>query len=66
MKDIGVHALLFLVVSTAIVAMSAFFSESADGPALHSLPRRLVVFVFGCAVLAGLMLLVEGTFAAVS
>jgi hypothetical protein len=64
-RDLGVHLLLFLLVSTVIVAMSAFFSEPHDGAALRSLPRRLLVFAVGCAILAGVMLLVEGTFAAV-
>ena len=66
MTDIGVHLLLFLIVSVAIVLMSAFFSEADDARALAAFPRRLLVFVFGCGVLSGVLLLVEHTFARVS
>lgn len=65
MKDIGVHLLLFLVVSVAIVLMSAFFSEADDGKALRSLPRRLFWFVVGCGILCGVLLVVEHAFARV-
>jgi hypothetical protein len=65
-SDLLIHLLLFGVVSFAIVLMGSFFSETDDARALRSLPRRLAVFLFGCAVLAGIMLAVEHTFAAVS
>lgn len=66
MKDISVHVLLFLVVSFAIVLMSAFFTEAEDGKALKSFPRRFVVFVVCCAILSGILLVLEHTFARVS
>ena len=65
MKDIGFHLLLFVAIGIVIVTISAFFAEMEDGPALRSLPRRLVVFFAGCALLAGLMLLAEHTVASV-
>lgn len=65
MKDIGVHALLFALVSAAIVLSSAFFAEQEDRSALASFPRRYLVFVLGCAFLAGVLLLVEATFASI-
>lgn len=60
------HVLYFLVLSFAIVVMSAFYSEPDDGPALHSIPRRYVVFVAACGLVAGIMLLLERLFASVS
>jgi hypothetical protein len=63
--DPAVHILLFVVISAAIVLMSAFFSESEDVRALKGMPRRLAVFVVGCAVLTALMLVCEHTFASV-
>jgi len=58
-KDLGLHLLLFSVVALGIVLMSAFFSEERDGPALASLPRRLLVFFVGCAILAGVLIFFE-------
>ena len=66
MNDLGTHLLLFLVISTVIVMMSAFFSEREDGPALRSFPRRFVYFLVGCGLLTGLMLAAEATLASVS
>lgn len=65
MRDLGFHLGLFLVLATAIVTLSAFFAEAEDAPALRSVPRRLLVLVLGCAVLAGLILLAEHTVASV-
>ena len=59
------HVLLFLALSVPIVVMSAFYSEPNDEPALRSLPRRYVVFVVSCAVVALIMLLLETLFASV-
>jgi hypothetical protein len=59
---IGAHVGLFLVLSLAIVVMSAFYSEAEDGPALRSVPRRYGVFVAACAVVAGVMLALEYAF----
>ena len=65
MNDIVVHLLLFTLVSAAIVMMSAFFSEQEDRRALASFPKRVLVFVLGCSVLAALLLAVESTFASI-
>ncbi|MCB9916236.1 MAG: hypothetical protein H6828_13995 [Planctomycetes bacterium] len=66
MKDLGTHVVLFLVISAAIVLMSAFFSETGDRAALRSFPKRLVYFLGGCALLTALMLAAEATLAGVS
>ena len=65
MNDLGTHLLLFVLISAAIVLMSAFFSESEDTPALRAFPKRLAVFIVGCGVLTAIMLAFEHTFAAV-
>lgn len=62
---LALHVALFLVVAIAIVAMGAFYSEADDRRALRSVPRRLLVFLFGCAVLVAIMLLLEHTVASV-
>jgi hypothetical protein len=59
------HVLFFLLLSLAIVVMSAFYSEPEDAPALRSVPRRYGVFVLACAVIAVVMLLLERVFASV-
>lgn len=59
------HIGFFLVLSLAIVVMSAFYSEVEDGPALSSIPRRYAVFVGACAVVAVVMLTLEALFASV-
>lgn len=64
MNDLGVHLLLFLVASAVIVLMGAFYSEAADGKAFRAFPRRLLVFLAGCAVLVAVVLVCEHTFAA--
>jgi len=66
MNDLGTHILLFLFVSFVIAAMSAVFAEPDDKKALRSVPRRFVMFVFGCGVLTAIMLASEHWFAAVS
>lgn len=66
MNDLWVHLLLFVILSAVIVLMSAFFSEPEDGPALRSFPKRLVVFLVGCGILTGVLLLFEHTLASVS
>jgi hypothetical protein len=65
-NDLWVHLGLFTVLSAVIVLMSVFFTEPEDGPALRSFPRRFVVFLVGCAVLAGLLLILEHTLASAS
>jgi hypothetical protein len=63
--NLGAHIAFFLVLSFAIVILSAFYSEVEDGPALRSVPKRYAVFVGACAVVAGVMLLLEYLFASV-
>jgi peptidoglycan/LPS O-acetylase OafA/YrhL len=63
MNDVLVHALLFALVSAVIVLLGSFHSEAEDGRAYRGYPRRLMVFLFGSAVLAGVMLVCEHTFA---
>jgi hypothetical protein len=63
MSELVPHILFFLAVSVPIVVMGAFFSESRDGPALRSVPRRYAIFVLSCAAVAGLMLFAEFFFA---
>ena len=65
MTDIGIHVLLFALIGAGIMAMASFYSETADGPALRGLPRRFVVFVIGCGILAALMVVAEHTVASV-
>ena len=65
MNGLLVHVLFFLILSLAIVVMSAFYSEAEDAPALKSVPRRYRVFVAACAVVAVVMLVLEHFFASV-
>jgi hypothetical protein len=62
---LGAHLAFFLVLSLAIVILSAFYSEAEDGPALRSVPKRYAVFVGACAIVAAAMLLLEHLFVAV-
>jgi hypothetical protein len=62
---LGAHLAFFLVLSLAIVILSAFYSEAEDGPALRSVPRRYLVFIGACALVAGVMLVLEQLFIAV-
>lgn len=64
MNDLGVHIALFLAISVAIVTLGSFYSEPDDAKALRGLPRRLLTFVIGCAILAAIVLVCEHTFAA--
>jgi hypothetical protein len=59
------HLAFFLVLSLAIVVMSAFYSEPEDARALRSVPRRYAMFVVACAVIAAVMLVLERVFASV-
>ncbi len=65
MSGLLVHAGFFLVLSLAIVVMSAFYSEPVDELALRSVPRRYLVFVGACAGVAVIMLVLEALFARV-
>ena len=62
--NIFAHVGFFLMLSLAIVVMSAFYSETQDGPALRSIPRRFAVFVGACGVVAVVMLVLGALFAA--
>ncbi len=66
MNDSVVHILLFLLLSAVIVLMGAFYAEPDDARALRSYPRRLLVYLVGCGVLAGILLVAEYTVASVS
>jgi hypothetical protein len=63
--SVAIHIALFLCVSAAIVVMGAFYADAEDGPAFRSLPRRAWHFVFGCAVLAAVLIACEHLFAGV-
>lgn len=65
MNDLPLHLLLFAVAATVIVIVSAAFSETDDRAALRIVPRRLLYFVAGCAVLTAVMLVLEHTVASV-
>lgn len=62
---LGAHLAFFLILSLAIVVLSAFYSEAEDGPALRSVPRRYAVFIGACAIVAGVMLALEHLFVAI-
>lgn len=59
------HLGFFLALSLAIVVMSAFYAEASDRRALRSVPRRYLVFLGSCALIAGVMLVLEAVFAGV-
>ena len=61
--NLAAHIGFFLVLSLAIVVMSAFYAEAEDGPALRSVPKRYFVFVSACAAVAGVMVVLESLFA---
>ena len=61
--NLAAHVGFFLLLSLAIVILSAFYSEVEDGPALRSVPKRYGVFVAACALVALVMLVLEHFFA---
>lgn len=63
--NLAAHLGFFLLLSLAIVVMSAFYSEAEDGPALRSVPKRYGVFVAACAIVAAVMLVLEQLFVSV-
>lgn len=65
MNDLGLHLLLFAVIGLGIVASAAFYSEPDDRKALASIPRRFLVFVIGCGILAAILLVAQLTVARV-
>jgi hypothetical protein len=64
-NDLWIHVALFLAISVAIVVLGAFYAEADDAKALRSLPRRLLNFAVGCAIVAAVMLICEHTFASI-
>jgi len=65
MNDLGVHAALLVVIGLAIAGLGSFYAEPDDGKALRALPKRLLLFLVGCGVVAGALLICENTFARV-
>ena len=63
MNDLPFHLLIFAVTGAVIVIVSAMFSEATDIAALRVVPKRLLYFLIGCSVVAGVMLLLEHTLA---
>ena len=61
MNDLGVHLGLLALISLAIVTLGAFFNHQGDDEALKDLPKRYVVFLVGCAIVAVVMLVIENT-----
>lgn len=59
------HLVLFLCITAAIVFLSAFYADAEDGPALRSVPKRAFQFVFGCTVLAAILIVCEHVFGSV-
>ncbi len=66
MHDLGFHALLFVVSTTVVVAVSCMFSEPEDAAALRLFPRRFARFLLGSGIVLGVMLALEHTLAAVN
>lgn len=65
MKDLPIHILLFLLSGFVIVVVGSMFAEPEDEAMLKALPRRLLTFFLGCAVVVTVMLICEHTFASV-
>ena len=65
MNDLPFHLLLFVFTGTVIVTISSFFSESDDKVAFRALPRRVLIFLGGCSLIAVVMLILEHTVASV-
>jgi len=62
-KDPIVHLLLFVAIVVPIVVLSGMYADRTDDSMLKALPKRLLMFFGGLAVLIVLMLVVEHTFA---
>ncbi len=65
MNEIVIHILLFFVAALAIVGLGSCYADAADGPALRNFPRRFLMFIAGCALLALIMIVLEHTIASV-
>lgn len=63
MKDPVVHILLFVAIVVPIVVLSGMYAERDDAPMMKALPKRLLLFFGGIALLAALMLIAEHTLA---
>jgi hypothetical protein len=63
-KDLPIHLLLLAIIGVAIAGIGAIYSEPDDRRS-RSIPRRLAVFLLGCGLVAGVLLLVEHTLASV-
>ena len=61
MSDLLVHLGLLLLISVAIVTLGVFFSYPDDEEAFKRLPRRLGVFLLGCATVVAIMTLIGYT-----
>ena len=61
MNDLGVHLGLLALISLAIVTLGGFFNHQGDDEALKDLPKRYLIFLVGCAVVAAVMLVIENT-----
>ena len=61
MNDLLVHLALLVVISVAIVTLGVFFTHPEDDEAFKRLPRRLGVFLLGCAAVAAVMTLIGYT-----
>lgn len=65
MKDLPTHLGLFTLIAVAIVVLGAAYAEPSDEAALRSMPRRLLYFFGGCALLTVIVLVLEHTVASV-
>ncbi len=61
MNDLAVHLGLLTLISLVIVTLGAFFNHQGDDEALKDLPKRYMVFLVGCAIVAVVMLVIENT-----
>jgi hypothetical protein len=64
-NDLGFHLILVVAIGTAIAGISSIYSERSDAMALRLLPKRLGMFLLGCAAVAGVLLLVEHTLSSI-
>jgi hypothetical protein len=64
-KDLPTHLGLFTLIAVAIVVLGAMYAEPTDEAAARGLPRRLLYFFAGCALLTVVVLVLEHTVASV-
>ena len=65
MNDLAFHLILFAFAGSVIVLISSFFGEPDDRKAVRALPKRILVFFGGCALIAAIILVLEHTVASV-